>query len=97
MSISREDVSHVAKLAKLRLEEPEIERMMVDLGKILDYVALLSELDTDDVPPTAHVAVSRAPLREDEVHRVLSTEATLSEAPRQAQDGFAVPAFLDEG
>ena len=96
MSISREDVIHVAKLAKLRLQEPEIERMMADLGKILAYVELLEELDTDDVPPTAHVAVSRAPLRQDEANEVLSTEDTLREAPRQAEDAFAVPGFMDE-
>jgi len=97
MSISHEDVLHVAKLAKLQLNESEVETMRQDLEKILDYVAQLSELDTADVPPTAHVAVSHTPLREDAAHEVLSTEETLREAPRRAGDGFAVPAFVDEG
>lgn len=97
MSISRQDVLHVAKLAKLRLEESEVESMRQDLEKILAYVTQLSELSTNDVPPTAHVAVEHTPLREDVAREVLSTEETLSEAPRRAGDGFAVPAFVDEG
>lgn len=97
MSISRDDVLHVANLAKLRLADDEVERMRRDLDKILDYVQLLSELDTSEVAPTAHVAVAAAPLREDEVRTVLSTEESLSETPRRSGDGFAVPAFVDEG
>jgi aspartyl-tRNA(Asn)/glutamyl-tRNA(Gln) amidotransferase subunit C len=97
MSITREDVLHVARLAKLQLEEAEIDSLIRDLGKILDYMALLGELDTSDVPPTAHVAVESAPLRDDTVLPVLRTEDTLSEAPRRTGDGFAVPAFVDEG
>jgi aspartyl-tRNA(Asn)/glutamyl-tRNA(Gln) amidotransferase subunit C len=97
MSISRQDVLHVAKLAKLQLDEDEVESMREDLEKILDYVTQLSELETKDVPPTAHVAVAHTPLRDDTTHEVLSTEETLEEAPRRSGDGFAVPAFVDEG
>ena len=97
MTISRQDVLHVAKLAKLELDEGEVESMRQDLEKILDYVAQLSELDTKDVPPTAHVAVAHTPLRDDAAQQVLGTEETLAEAPRRAGDGFAVPAFVDEG
>jgi aspartyl-tRNA(Asn)/glutamyl-tRNA(Gln) amidotransferase subunit C len=97
MSITRDDVLHVAKLAKLHLEPDEVEVMIRDLGNILDYVAQLSKLDTTDVPPTAHVAVESAPLRSDVVRPVLTTEVTLAEAPRHTADGFAVPAFMDEG
>lgn len=97
MSITRDDVLHVAKLAKLNLEEDEIDRMMRDLANILTYVEQLGELDTTDVPPTAHVAVTSTPLREDEARSVLGTEETLAEAPRRVEDGFAVPAFVDEG
>jgi aspartyl-tRNA(Asn)/glutamyl-tRNA(Gln) amidotransferase subunit C len=97
MSITREQVLHVTHLAKLRLAPEELDRMAGDLAKILDYVALLSELDTSDVPPTAHVAVESAPLRQDATQAWLDTEATLAEAPRRVGDGFAVPAFVDEG
>jgi aspartyl-tRNA(Asn)/glutamyl-tRNA(Gln) amidotransferase subunit C len=96
MSISRRDVLHVAKLAKLQLDESEVESMQQDLEKILAYVAQLSELDTAEVPPTAHVAVEHTPLRDDATRPVLSTEDTLAEAPRRSGDGFAVPAFVDE-
>ena len=58
---------------------------------------MIKELDTSEVAPTAHVAVAAAPLREDEVRAVLATQETLSEAPRRSGDGFAVPAFVDEG
>ncbi len=97
MAISRDDVRHVAKLAKLKLEDDEVERLMTDLDQILDYVKLLNELDTSDVPEMSHVTVSSSPLREDVVVPVLSTEDALAEAPRRSGDGFAVPAFVDEG
>lgn len=97
MAITRTDVLHIAKLARLELAETEVAHMMRDLDKILDYVALLNEIDTTNVPPTAHVAVDRAPDRADCVVPGLDTEAALAEAPRRSDEGFAVPAFLDEG
>jgi aspartyl-tRNA(Asn)/glutamyl-tRNA(Gln) amidotransferase subunit C len=97
MAISRSDVLHVAKLAKLRLEDAEIEPIMADLGKILGYVELLNELDTSGVPPMSHVTVTQSPLRDDRVHPVVTTDEVLAEAPRRSGDGFAVPAFVDEG
>jgi aspartyl-tRNA(Asn)/glutamyl-tRNA(Gln) amidotransferase subunit C len=97
MSVTREDVLHVAALAKLRLSEEEIDRMQRDLARILGYVDLLGELPLDGVEPTAHVAVDAAPFRQDAVVAGLTTEAALAEAPRTLEGGFAVPAFLDEG
>ena len=95
--ITRDDVLHVARLARLELTEAEVRRMIEDLGKILDYVALLNELDTSAVPPTAHVAVETAPFRQDRAVPGLTVESALSQAPRQNGGGFAVPAFVDEG
>jgi aspartyl-tRNA(Asn)/glutamyl-tRNA(Gln) amidotransferase subunit C len=95
--ITRDDVLHVARLARLELSEPETRRMIEDLGKILEYMAQLNELDTSAVPPTAHVAVETAPFRQDEVVAGLPFETALAEAPRQSSGGFAVPAFVDEG
>jgi aspartyl-tRNA(Asn)/glutamyl-tRNA(Gln) amidotransferase subunit C len=97
MSITRDDVLHVAKLSRLELAESEIERMRVDLEKILGYMAKLNELDTSAVPPTTQVAVEAAPLREDEARPGLDSDTALAEAPRHAGSGFAVPAFVDEG
>lgn len=96
MAITRDDVLHVAKLGRLQLAEDEIDRMRIDLERILGYVAQLNELDTSTIPPTAHVFVDVAPLRADVVHEGLSTEAALAEAPRHRDSAFAVPAFVDE-
>ena len=67
MAITRETVLHVAKLARLELEDSEIDRMQKDLGNILEYVNSLAELDTDAVAETTQVAVLGAPLRPDAV------------------------------
>jgi aspartyl-tRNA(Asn)/glutamyl-tRNA(Gln) amidotransferase subunit C len=96
MAITRETVLHVARLARLELEGDEIERMQSDLGKILGYVEQLSELSTEGVPATAHVAAERAPLREDELLPGLGQELALAEAPRHGGGAFAVPGFVDE-
>lgn len=96
MAITRETVLHVAKLARLELDDREIDRMQKDLDNILEYVNSLSELDTDDVAETTQVAVIGAPFRADAVRPGLSHELALREAPRSASGGFAVPAFVDE-
>jgi len=96
MAITRDNVLHVAKLARLELTETEIDRMQRDLNGILDYVDELSKLDTTDVPPTTQVAVVAGPFRADEPHRSLPHDLALSQAPRSSSDGFAVPAFVDE-
>jgi aspartyl-tRNA(Asn)/glutamyl-tRNA(Gln) amidotransferase subunit C len=97
MAITRKDVLHIAKLGRLELAENEIERMTVDLEKILGYMAQLNELDTESVPPTTQVAVQAAPLREDRAERGLENDVALAEAPRHAGGAFAVPAFIEEG
>ena len=97
MSITRADVLHVAKLAKLQLSDAEVERMVKDLGTILEHVAELSKVDTSGVPPTAYVAVDAAPLRPDVVVEGVNRDIALREAPRHEDGGFAVPAFVDEG
>ena len=96
MAISRDNVLHVAKLARLELTELEVDRMQRDLNGILDYVNQLSELDTTDVPATTQVAVVSAPFRGDVPHQSLAHDVALSQAPRSSSDGFAVPAFVDE-
>jgi aspartyl-tRNA(Asn)/glutamyl-tRNA(Gln) amidotransferase subunit C len=96
MAITRDNVLHVAKLARLELSEAEIDRMQRDLTGILDYVNQLSELDTSNVEATTQVAVVEAPFREDEPRPCLPHDVVLSQAPRSSSDGFAVPAFVDE-
>lgn len=97
MSITREDVEHVAKLAHLELNEAEVDRLTTDLARIVAYVAELAEIDTTGVAPTNSVSVDVAPLRADERRAGLSHEAALKEAPRISAGGFAVPTFVEEG
>ncbi len=81
MSLSIEDVRKVAVLARLRLSDEETERMQQQLSSILDYMALLQEVDVSDVPPTAQVTDVVNVLRPDEVRPSLPVDDALSGAP----------------
>ena len=89
--IDREQVLHVARLARLELSEPEVERMSAELSKVLDHIEKLSALDLDDVPPTAHVVEVDQALRPDVPHECLPPEVALAQAPDVADGGFRVP------
>jgi aspartyl-tRNA(Asn)/glutamyl-tRNA(Gln) amidotransferase subunit C len=94
--LGENEVRNVAKLARLDLRPDEIGRMAGELSAIVSYVQKLAELDTTDVPPTAHVRLARSPMRDDTPRPCLSHDEALAEAPRVAHDGFAVPAFVDD-
>jgi aspartyl-tRNA(Asn)/glutamyl-tRNA(Gln) amidotransferase subunit C len=96
-AITYDEVLAIARLAHLDLSAEEAHRMTRELGSILGYVRQLQELDLTGVPPTAYVQVDRLPLRADAVEPSLSRETALREAPKVAQDGFSVPAFVEEG
>jgi aspartyl-tRNA(Asn)/glutamyl-tRNA(Gln) amidotransferase subunit C len=89
--IDRDEVLHVARLARLRLEEDEVQRMASELSAVLDHIAKISELDLDDVPPTSHVVEVTGRLRADEPRPCLPREVALEEAPAVQDDGFLVP------
>ena len=90
------DVHHVATLASLTLSrEEEAKRFEAELGAIVAYVAQLGELDTRDVPPTAHVQLDHLALRQDAIYPGLTREEALSQAPAVEGDGFAVPTFVE--
>ena len=89
--IDRDQVLHVARLARLRLEEDEIDRMSSELSGVLDHIEKISELDLDDVEPTSHVVDVPDALRADEPRPSLSREQALASAPAVAGDGFEVP------
>ena len=95
MKLSRENVLHVAGLARLDLSDSEIESLRHDLSSILTYVEKLSELDTGNVAPTSHVVAIHTPYREDEVTNTPDPEAALANAPRRDGDFFAVPAIIE--
>jgi aspartyl-tRNA(Asn)/glutamyl-tRNA(Gln) amidotransferase subunit C len=89
--IDRDEVLHVARLARLRLSEDEIEPMARELSAVLDHVAKIGELDLDGVPPTTHVVEVSGRLRPDEPKPCLPREVVLAQAPAVSGDGFLVP------
>jgi aspartyl-tRNA(Asn)/glutamyl-tRNA(Gln) amidotransferase subunit C len=91
MAITRDEVLHVARLARLELTEEEIERLTVQLGAILDAVGKVAELDLSDVPPTSHPLALVNAWAEDEPHASLPLEDALANAPEREGDLFRVP------
>jgi len=96
MTISREQVEHIAALARLALTEDEIALYAGQLSAILAYVEQLRELDTAAIPPTASVLPLSSVLRPDEVAPSLPTAEALANAPDAAAGQFRVSAVLDE-
>ena len=91
MSISREDVLHVAALARLSLTEDEVDRATEQLSSILEHVAALSGLELDGVEPTAHALDLTNVTRPDRVRPSWPLDEVLSNAPEAEQGAFRVP------
>jgi aspartyl-tRNA(Asn)/glutamyl-tRNA(Gln) amidotransferase subunit C len=89
--IDRDQVVHVARLARLRLDESELERMSKELSGILDHVERISELDLEAVEPTTHVIELQNVLRPDEPRPSLPRERALETAPDAAAQAFRAP------
>jgi aspartyl-tRNA(Asn)/glutamyl-tRNA(Gln) amidotransferase subunit C len=89
--IDREQVLHVARLARLRLDEGEVERMSGELSAILEHIEMIEQLDLDDVEPTSHAVGVENVLREDEARPSWPRERILEPAPDAAESGFRVP------
>jgi len=92
VAISREQVLHVAKLARLALSEEEIERLQEQLNAILEAVGKVSELDLADVPPTSHPLALVNVVERDEPRPSLEREQALANAPEREASAFRVPA-----
>jgi aspartyl-tRNA(Asn)/glutamyl-tRNA(Gln) amidotransferase subunit C len=92
MTITREEVLHVARLARLEIPEGEIDRLRGELEAILDAVGKVSELDLADVPPTSHPLDLVNVWADDEPRPSLSVEDALKNAPDTAEGAFRVPA-----
>jgi aspartyl-tRNA(Asn)/glutamyl-tRNA(Gln) amidotransferase subunit C len=92
MTISRADVLHVARLARLEIPEDAIERVQEELGAILEAVGKVSELDLEDVEPTSHPLELVNVWGEDEPRPSLAREDALANAPDPADGAFRVPA-----
>jgi aspartyl-tRNA(Asn)/glutamyl-tRNA(Gln) amidotransferase subunit C len=95
--ISRDEVLHVARLARLQLDDEEVERMTADLHRVLDHIEKISELDLDGVPPTSHVVEVENALRPDEPRASLPRAVALAAAPAVVDGGFAVPSPQADG
>ena len=96
-SISRDDVLHVARLARLHLSDEEVDRMQAQLSNILDAIETLRDVDTSHVGPTASVIRLENVMRDDEPRPPMSREAALANAPLRDDPFLRVPTVLEEG
>jgi aspartyl-tRNA(Asn)/glutamyl-tRNA(Gln) amidotransferase subunit C len=92
--IAPEEVREIAALARLRLDEAEVQRMTHEIDAILGYIDTVKNLDTTDVEPMTHAVAFDCPLRPDEPGDPLPVEEALRNAPRQARGFFEVPRII---
>jgi len=95
MSLTREEVLHIAQLAHLGLSEDEVPKFQEQLSEILDHFEALRALDTEGVPPTSHPLPLESVMREDEAAPSLPVEDVLANAPNAENDLFRVRAVLE--
>ncbi|QGK71112.1 Asp-tRNA(Asn)/Glu-tRNA(Gln) amidotransferase subunit GatC [Allosaccharopolyspora coralli] len=95
-TISRDEVAHLAGLARLAVTEEELDTFAGQLDQILDAVAKVGEVASDDIPPTSHAVPVTNVFREDAVRPSLSREQALAGAPAAEENRFRVPRILDE-
>ena len=94
MKITKEEVMYVAELARLDLDEASIEMFANQIGEILEYVATLNRVSTDNVPPTSHAIFLTNAFREDETKKHLDRDMALSNAPEKEDGNFVVPRVI---
>ncbi len=95
MKLSRDEVLHIARLARLGLSEAEVDKFSEQLSNILENFAILQQVDTTDVPPTTQSLPLQNVLRDDEVADSLPQSEVLANAPRKEGDYFRVRAVLE--
>ncbi len=96
MSLSREEVEKVSLLARLRLDDEQLDKMTAQLGQIVNYVESLSTLDTEDVQPMAHAIEIHNVFAADEARPSLDRADALANAPKRDDECYRVPAVLGE-
>ena len=94
--LTREQVEHVARLARLALRDDELETFRTQLSGVLDHINTLNQVDTSTIPPTAQVGGLHDIRRPDESVPPFPVDAILANAPQREDDYFRVPAVLDE-
>ena len=95
MKLSREEVLHIARLARVGLTESEIDRLSEQLSNILENFEILQQVDTSDVPPTAQSVSLQSVVRDDEVAPSFPADEILANAPRREGNCFRVRAVLE--
>ena len=95
-TITRDEVAHLARLARLALEDDELDRFGGQLDAIVHAISRIGDLDTTDVPPTSHALALTNITRVDEVRPSLTQAQALSGAPAQEDGRFRVPRILEE-
>ena len=95
MKLSREEVEHIALLARLGLSEADVEKFSEQLSNILENFTALQQVDTTDVPPTSHALAVQNVIRPDQVALSLPQAEVLANAPRQDEQCFRVKAVLE--
>jgi len=95
MKLSREEVLHIALLARLGLSETEVDRLREQLSNILENFEVLQQVDTSDVPPTAHSITLQNVVRDDKVAPSLPPSQVLTNAPKKEENLFRVRAVLE--
>jgi aspartyl-tRNA(Asn)/glutamyl-tRNA(Gln) amidotransferase subunit C len=96
MSITRDEVAHLARLSRLALGDEDLDHFAVQLDAIVSAVARVQEVAAGDIPPTSHALPLTNVFRPDEVRPGLTAEEALSGAPAAEEDRFRVPRILEE-
>jgi len=96
MKLSREEVLHISRLARISITDTDIEKMTEQLSNILDNFEILREVDTTGVPPTAQSIALQNIMRDDVITPSMPVQNVLANAPRQEEDFFKVNAVLED-
>jgi aspartyl-tRNA(Asn)/glutamyl-tRNA(Gln) amidotransferase subunit C len=95
MKITKQEVLHVAHLARLNVDEAMVDRFSEQLGKILEYVETLNQLDTTGVAPTSHAIDMSNAFREDALSASIDRQSAMSNAPQEDDGSFIVPKVIE--
>ena len=95
MKITKDEILHVADLARLDLDEASIDKFAGQIGTILDYVDKLNEIDTEGIRPTSHAISLTNAFREDEQKEHLERDQALANAPQKEEGAFVVPKIIE--
>lgn len=95
MKITKEQVSHVAELARLEIDEQDLDRFCRDLGEILEHAESLGRVDTTGIPPVSHAVELSNAFRRDLVSKHLDSKEALKNAPESEEGSFAVPRVIE--